>query len=65
MIERAYPQYFTPDATDNPAAIELFSRVYRPGWAGQGWEYPSRPRSNDGPKTSARQSIVQALGATL
>jgi N6-adenosine-specific RNA methylase IME4 len=46
MIERAYPQYFKPDAVDDPVAIELFSRAYRPGWAGQGWEYPGRPRSN-------------------
>jgi N6-adenosine-specific RNA methylase IME4 len=46
MIERAYPEYFTPDGADDPVAIELFSRVYRPGWAGQGWEYPGRPRSN-------------------
>jgi N6-adenosine-specific RNA methylase IME4 len=43
MIEAAYPQYFGPKAMDDPVALELFSRVYRPGWAGQGYEYPGAP----------------------
>jgi len=42
MIEAAYPQHFGAEAADDPVALELFSRVFRPGWAGQGFEYPGR-----------------------
>jgi hypothetical protein len=38
MIEAAYPQHFGAEAADDPVALELFSRVPRSGWAGQGFE---------------------------
>jgi N6-adenosine-specific RNA methylase IME4 len=42
MIEAAYPQHFGAEAADDPVALELFSRVPRSGWAGQGFEYPGQ-----------------------
>lgn len=40
MIETTYPQYFDRQAVHDSVAIELFARNHRPGWMGQGYEYP-------------------------
>jgi len=48
MIEKAYPEYFGPQAINEPVALELFARNYRPGWVGQGFEYPGKPRETKG-----------------
>jgi hypothetical protein len=43
MIEEMYPEYFRPETDDNPLALELFARSFRPKWDGHGFEYPGRP----------------------
>jgi N6-adenosine-specific RNA methylase IME4 len=71
-IEHAYPQYFDDRTIENPLALELFARTYRPRWDGQGYEYPGRPEHAivrglppDGSQESAVASRVLATATLL